>query len=190
MVIATIPHTTAVYGLIIGILSLMSGLGDLAVLLPIPLFALTITQTKIQVWDKLDEFYEIGSSLVGAELLQHPLFGRTVMDFEIGEDIWSIADNWAEETYFRVIESDESRRLYQKGSDIWSIPIMLEIQETEGKIHLETWMRTNPRNPYTFSLPSEMSIESGNGIVMTGQRRIARNAINELLEQLGQPKIT
>jgi len=115
---------------------------------------------------------------------------RTVIDFDSADDIWTTIDQWAEESSFRKKEAGESRRLYQKGVGFLVAPMMPEISKDGKKVHLEAWVRANllVRIFALFLIPSEMGIEPG-GFKMAVPRKMARNAINKLLEKLGQPAI-
>ncbi len=115
---------------------------------------------------------------------------RTAYDFTVKEEIWPVVENWAKETGFRLKESRQSRKLYQKGHGILVAPMMLEITKTEEKVYLEAWVMLNffIRLSVLFMVPSEMGIESG-GFRLVAPRKIARNAVNKLLSKLGQPVI-
>ena len=115
---------------------------------------------------------------------------RTVRDFAVKEDIWPIVEEWAKETGYRLKESDQSRRLYQKGHGILVAPMMLEVSQTEEGVHLEAWIKADiiVRIIGLFMIPAEMRIESG-GITGVAPRKIARGAVNKLLKKLEQPAI-
>ena len=115
---------------------------------------------------------------------------RTIRDFSAKEEIWPVVEGWAKETGYRLRESEQSQRLYQKGHGILVAPMMLKISQTEEKVHLEAWIRAGlfVRLMALFIIPSEMGIESG-GFRGVAPRRIARKAVNKLLERLGQPLI-
>ena len=115
---------------------------------------------------------------------------RTIVDFDFADDAWTTLDRWAEENSYRKKEADESRRLYQKGVGFLVAPMMLEIAKDGKRVHLEAWVRANlfVRMLAFFLIPAEMGIESG-GFRMAVPRKMARKAINKLLEKLGQPAI-
>lgn len=115
---------------------------------------------------------------------------RTIRDFGVEAEIWPTVAGWAAETGFRLKESSDSQRLYQKGRGFLVAPMMLEISSAAGQVHLEAWVRANvfARLMALFLIPAEMGVESG-GFRMVAPRRIARQAINKLLERLGQSPI-
>ncbi len=115
---------------------------------------------------------------------------RTVLDFPFRDDLWAIVEPWANQNGYRQKEADTSRRLYQKGAGFLVAPMMLEVRQDGGQVHLEAWARFNilARLMSFFILPDEMGIESG-GFRAVVPRNIARGAVNKLLPQLGQPLI-
>jgi hypothetical protein len=116
---------------------------------------------------------------------------RTTCTFTSGKDVWQIINAWAESEQFTLIESQDNRRLYQKGRNVMDYPVLLEISQSNGKFHMETWVQAGvfDRTRAMFLVPSEMGIESG-GLQMVLPRRNARQAINKLLAQLEQPLIS
>lgn len=115
---------------------------------------------------------------------------RTRLSFTMGTDIWPTIERWAADTGFRLLESTDSRRLYQKGRGFLVAPMMFEIYNRDGEIDLQAWVRANlfVRLFALFLIPPEMGIRSG-GFKMVAPRKIARNAINKLLTELGQTQI-
>ena len=115
---------------------------------------------------------------------------RTIIEFAAALDIWPVVDGWAAANGFRLKQSGGAERLYQKGYGFWVAPMMLKIGTQGALIHLEAWVRANlfARMLALFILPSEMAIGSG-GFRGVLPRTIAREAVNRLLVQLGQPPI-
>lgn len=115
---------------------------------------------------------------------------RTVRSFAAEGDFWGTVDAWAAESRYALKESDQSWKLYQKGKGFWVAPMMVEIREAEGEVHIAAWIRVPlfTRLMALFMLPSEMGIESG-GFRAVVPRNMARKAVNQLLEKLGQPPI-
>jgi hypothetical protein len=115
---------------------------------------------------------------------------RTVLDFPFAGDLWTIVDPWAKENGYNQQSGDAAKRLYQKGTGLLVAPMMLEVGQKDGQVHLEAWIRCNlfVRIMSFFMLPAEMGIESG-GFRAVLPRNIARGAVNKLLPQLGQPVI-
>jgi hypothetical protein len=69
--------------------------------------------------------------------------------------------------------------------------MMLEISQTGGQVHMEAWVKAGwirYLGLLYFVQPAEMGIESG-GWRQPVVRRMERSAVNELLNELGQPPI-
>jgi hypothetical protein len=115
---------------------------------------------------------------------------RTRLCFVQNGNIWPQVEPWAASNGFNLKSSSGTERLYQKGTGFLVAPMMLSIGQTDGKIVLEAWVRCNLfiRLSSLFILPPEMGIQSG-GFKAVLPRSIARNAVNVLLQQLGQPPI-
>ena len=115
---------------------------------------------------------------------------RTVLDFGIQADPWLTIDSWAQQSGYRLKEGSGANRLYQKGTGFMVAPMMLLLQQADGQLHLEAWIRGTllARIGSLFIIPAEMGIESG-GFRATIPRGIARSAVNKLLNSLGQPSI-
>ncbi len=69
-------------------------------------------------------------------------------------------------------------------------PMMLSLRQENNVVTLEAWVRSNlfVRLMSFFILPAEIGIESG-GFKAVLPRKIARDAVNSLLHQLGVPLI-
>jgi hypothetical protein len=115
---------------------------------------------------------------------------RTQISFPQSDSIWPQVEPWARGNGFNLKASSASERRYQKGEGFLVAPMMLSIGQTDGKVTLEAWVRCNffVRLMSFFILPEELGIQSG-GFKAVLPRSIARNAINKLLQQLGQPLI-
>ena len=115
---------------------------------------------------------------------------RTIIEFAGASDIWPVVDKWAGENGYRLKESGDAERLYQKGVGFLVAPMMLKIRRQDQSIHLEAWVRAYffVRLMSLFILPAEMGIKSG-GLRGVWPRTMAREAVNKLLAQLGQPPI-
>lgn len=115
---------------------------------------------------------------------------RTKISFQPNGDIWPHVEQWAGANNFNLKSSSGSERLYQKGHGFLVAPMMLFIRQTDGSVAMEAWVRCNmfSRVMSFFILPPEMGIQSG-GFTGVLPRSIARNAVNALLQQLGQPPI-
>ncbi len=115
---------------------------------------------------------------------------RTMLQFHYDGDIWSIVEKWASENGYREKESIGTDRTYQKGYGFLVAPMMLRVQKDDLEITLEAWIRVNifVRMMLLFIAPSEMGIESG-GLALFAPRKIARSAVNKLINRLDQPFI-
>jgi hypothetical protein len=116
---------------------------------------------------------------------------RTVRDFHVGFDITSKVDAWAgSNNYgFRGLSSEGTRN-YERGIGIMNAAMPLTIRQTGADVHLEAWVHATllARMGALFLIPADMGIESG-GLKVALPRSMARNAVNKLLAQLGQPPI-
>jgi hypothetical protein len=115
---------------------------------------------------------------------------RTNISFQLSADVWPSIERWASANGFNRKVSAGPERLYQKGVGFLVAPMMLSVQQANGQVALEAWIRCNlfVRIFSFFILPAEMGIESG-GVRGVLPRKIARNAVNRLLQDLGQPLI-
>ena len=116
---------------------------------------------------------------------------RTVRDFPCSEDIWPLIESWAVQTGFVALEKASHRRFYRRGGGLLMAPVFLEIRREGGVVTLEAWVKADFF--LILSLLSgqkpETGIEAG-GLTAALPRKRAREKINQLLKQLGQPPIT
>ena len=115
---------------------------------------------------------------------------RTKISFQLSADVGPSVERWAGANGFNPRASAGPGRLYQKGVGFLVAPMMLSVQQANGQVALEVWIRCNlfVRIFSLFILPAEMGIESG-GFRGVLPRKIARDAVNRLLFDLGQPLI-
>lgn len=115
---------------------------------------------------------------------------RTVRDFTFTGDVWPQVEAWAGRHNYRLRESQADQRTFQKGHGFLVAPMMLSLGTKGPAVHMEAWVRVPffARMLGLFILPSEMEIASG-GFRGSLPRKIARNAVNDLLGSLGQPVI-
>ena len=116
---------------------------------------------------------------------------RTVRDFQVNFDIAPLVDGWAAANHyeFRGVSPDGSRN-YQRGNGIVTGAMPFLVHQSGPNVHLEAWIHANmlARICALFLIPSDMGIESG-GVRGVLPRSMARNAVNQLLAQVGQPPI-
>jgi hypothetical protein len=115
---------------------------------------------------------------------------RTTISFSTAGDFWPVVEAWAKQNDYRLVESNGSGRVYQKGHGFLTAPMMLKIGNKGQDVALEAWIKMNmlTRACALFMLPAEMGIESG-GFRAVVPRNIARTATNKLLVQFGQQQI-
>jgi hypothetical protein len=116
--------------------------------------------------------------------------GRSVREFAYQADLWPIIDAWAAETGFVPLEKEPTRRLYRKRNLFLMAPAFLEIRYEKGKVTLGAWVKADfflILNLLSGDKP-EARVESG-GLTAAVPRRRARQAVNLLLERLGQKPI-
>jgi hypothetical protein len=116
---------------------------------------------------------------------------RTIRDFQVGGDITQFVDAWAKDNHygFRGVSPDGTRN-YQRGNGLLTGAMPLSIRQNGPQVHIEAWIHANlyARICALFLIPSDMSIDSG-GVRGIIPRSIARDSVNKLLVQLGQPPI-
>jgi hypothetical protein len=116
---------------------------------------------------------------------------KTVRDFQVGFDIGPLVDAWAAGNHygFRGISPDGTRN-YQRGNGIMTGAMPLTVRQAGPSVHLEAWIHATlvARICAVFLIPANMGIESG-GIRGVLPRSMARDSVNKLLAQLGQPPI-
>jgi hypothetical protein len=111
---------------------------------------------------------------------------RTRISFQWGTDVYPYIDQWASTSGFNMQAAQSNGvRLYQKGHGIMVAPMMLSVTQSGPQVEMEAWVRCNMfvRLMSLFMLPAEMGVESG-GFRGVLPRKIARDAINELMRQL------
>ena len=116
---------------------------------------------------------------------------RTIRDFQAGFDIAPLVDAWAGANHygFRGVSPDGTRN-YQRGNGLVTGAMPLAIRQSGPAVHLEAWIHATlaARIFALFLIPSDMGIESG-GVRGVLPRLMARDSVNKLLAQLGQPPI-
>lgn len=118
---------------------------------------------------------------------------RTIRTFTYDDDVFEVVDRWAHTEGYGLVEANGTHRLYQKSRGFHQLilpPMKLEVRQNGSEIGLEAWVRSRTLWQLygLFLSPAEIGLESG-GIQMWVPRRVARNAVNQLLKELGQPPI-
>lgn len=116
---------------------------------------------------------------------------KTVRDFNVNGDATAIADSWASSNNFKlmVVDPDGTRR-YQRGHGLMVNAQHANVRQSGPQVHLEAWTHATllDRISSFGMLPANMAVESG-GLRGMIPRKKARESLNQLLAQLGQPPI-
>ena len=116
---------------------------------------------------------------------------RTIRHFTTDKDLESILNSWSSASGFRVVDSSDGIRRYQKkGYGFFTAPMIVEIRENAGQVSLQSWIRLPVFNRLVFLylVPAELGIEPG--VIGVVPRMIARKSVNRLLQALDQPPVT
>jgi hypothetical protein len=113
---------------------------------------------------------------------------RTILDFDYQGDLWPVVDDWARANGYKQKAAAGETRVYQRGIGFWVAPQMLHLEKRNGQVHLEAWIRAGlfVRFLSLFILPAEIHIGPG-GFKAALPRKMARDKVNQLLQQLGRP---
>ncbi len=115
---------------------------------------------------------------------------RATIQFSEPPDFWETVESWAGPTKYKLKESSDGKRTYQKGTGFLVAPQMLEIESSGGHTTMQAWIRAGlfVRMMSLFILPAEITIASG-GLKAAIPRKMARKDINKLLESLQCPRL-
>jgi hypothetical protein len=116
---------------------------------------------------------------------------RTVVQFNVVGDPWPTIAAWAQKHKFNPREPQTGNvKLFQKGSGFWTAPMRAQFTHEGQIMQLEAWLPISifARIAALFMLPAEMHIRSG-GFRAALPRKIAREAVNDLLRQVGAAPI-
>jgi hypothetical protein len=114
-----------------------------------------------------------------------------VVVFPLPGDPWPVIGAWAQKHKFMPREPQTGNvKLFQKGSGFWTAAMRAQFTQQGEQMELQAWipMGIFVRIMALFMLPAEMHIRSG-GFRAVVPRKIARNAVNDLLQQVGAPPI-
>jgi hypothetical protein len=114
---------------------------------------------------------------------------RTVLSFEVNNDIWPVVERWAQERKYREKARGDTWRRYQQGYGMLVAPKLIEVRQERTKVETQGWVHMPLINRIftLFIMPAEMDL--GSGFMGVVPRRMARRDLNVLLEMLGQPSI-
>lgn len=113
---------------------------------------------------------------------------RTIRDFPVQWDVFPLVEDWAQRNGYRRQPSTATTRQYKRGMTLWTAPMMLAVSQNGEHVHLEAWVQIS--SFFRALAPAEIALESGGGSVAVVPREVAREKVNHLLAQLGQPPIT
>ena len=116
---------------------------------------------------------------------------RSTVTFPLRGDPWPTIAAWAQKHKFNPREPQTGNiKLFQKGSGFWTAAMRAQFTQRGDQMELQAWLPISifARIAALFMLPAEMHIRSG-GFRAVLPRKIARNAVNELLQQVGAPPI-
>ena len=111
---------------------------------------------------------------------------HTVRNFHFNEPLLPIVRNWAKDFGF-LVEVEGNTITCEKGMGLMSAPITVILENTNGDIRFEAFLKTDPISLFTalFLAPDEMHLDSGDGQLYM-ERKYGRDKVNKLLEKLGQ----
>src|SRR5262245_16435600 len=116
---------------------------------------------------------------------------RSVVNFPVQGDPWPTIGAWAQKHKFMPREPQTGNiKLFQKGSGFWTAAMRAQFTQRGDQMELQAWLPISifARIAALFMLPAEMHIRSG-GFRAVLPRKIARTAVNDLLQQVGAPPI-
>jgi hypothetical protein len=115
---------------------------------------------------------------------------EAVVRFEHAGDILPAVQGWAAQEGFRYTGVVDGYATFQKGTGLLVAPMMFAFRQDGARVEARAWVRVNlfARLMSLFMLPASMTVESG-GFRGALPRKIGRNAVNRLLERLGQRPI-
>jgi hypothetical protein len=115
---------------------------------------------------------------------------RTILDFPFKDDMQPILEKWADANRFVMRQADNGASECQRGGGMLMCPVLLQIRQTGGNIHLETWLQVDILTEFTtlFNAPTQSAIQSG-GTLLWREKDLARMYVNQLLRDLHQPPI-
>jgi hypothetical protein len=117
---------------------------------------------------------------------------RTVVTYAVQGDPWPVVAAWAQQHKFMPREPQTGNvKLFQKGSGFWTAAMRAQFSyDGAGTMQLQAWIPINlfARIAALFMLPAEMHVRSG-GFRAVLPRKLARTAINDLLQRVGAQPI-
>jgi hypothetical protein len=116
---------------------------------------------------------------------------RTQVIWNAPGDPWPAIAGWAQRKGFHPRDPQTGNvKMFQKGSGFWTAAMRAQFTYENGQVEMQAWLPISllARIMALFMLPAEMHIRSG-GFRAVLPRKIARDAINELLAEVGAKPI-
>lgn len=115
---------------------------------------------------------------------------ETQLSFDHDGDIAGVVKEWASHEGYRDRGVVDGYATYKKGMGILVAPMYFAYRQSGKRVEAKAWIYANfiARLGSLFILPKYMHVESGGfrGVV---PRKMARAAVNRLLERIGQKPI-
>jgi hypothetical protein len=112
---------------------------------------------------------------------------RTQVTWPVAGDPWPVIATWAQRKGFNPRDPQTGNvKMFQKGSGLLTAAMRAQFTLNGTQMEMQAWLPISiiARIFALFMLPAEMHIRSG-GFRAVLPRKIAREAINELLAQVG-----
>jgi len=106
-----------------------------------------------------------------------------IVEFTTQDSIWAKVETWAKRHGYALKKDEGNARRYQKGINILTSPMFLEVTQQGSQVCLKAYTQING-----FIIKGDMAL-GGSGFMASVPRRIAKKAVNELLRELGQREI-
>jgi hypothetical protein len=116
---------------------------------------------------------------------------RSVVMYSVNGDPWPVIATWAQKHKFNPREPQTGNvKMFQKGSGFWTAAMRAQFTLDGATMQVQAWLPISifARIAALFMLPAEMHIRSG-GFRAAIPRKIARSAVNDLLQQVGAQPI-
>lgn len=107
---------------------------------------------------------------------------RISLSFDTDADIWPIVEAWTRAVGFRILEFEDTRRLYRKSGNLSHPPLMCLVSSMDGEVLLEIWASTwvPPKLMPVFADLGMEVLEAKNALVPLE----IREAVDSLLDSL------
>lgn len=106
-----------------------------------------------------------------------------IVTFTSTEELWPKIEDWATQTGYKLKQENGKTRLYQKGKNMLTAPMMLDVIQEGEQWTLRAYIQING-----LIVKGDMAL-SKKGLVASLPRMKGKKEINELLSSLGQPLI-